>query len=295
MASASAETPVTGESFKSVFGRRLEPYLALSKSAKGAGCVQLIKDVLTAPGVVVFGELLAMPNVVELKANPEHARYHRLLEIFSYGTYQDYQQNKDSLPEITVAQRTKLQQLSIVTLSERVRAIPYAHLLQYLEIDNVRQLEDLIMDAIYQNLINANLDQKLKQVEVHSAMGRDLRPGQAQDMLRVLAEWTKTSEAMLKALSHKMDEVRENYEKEKEAKEAFEKELESIKKESAASGGGKHRKLGGSGAHQGTHMMEYEMEQHMFQSPEFANEYARLGHGGGPGSKRTGKRVPNRG
>ncbi|OAQ24154.1 PCI-domain-containing protein [Linnemannia elongata AG-77] len=293
MASASAETPVTGESFKSVFGRRLEPYLALSKSAKGAGCVQLIKDVLTAPGVVVFGELLAMPN--GLKANPEHARYHRLLEIFSYGTYQDYQQNKDSLPEITVAQRTKLQQLSIVTLSERVRAIPYAHLLQYLEIDNVRQLEDLIMDAIYQNLINANLDQKLKQVEVHSAMGRDLRPGQAQDMLRVLAEWTKTSEAMLKALSHKMDEVRENYEKEKEAKEAFEKELESIKKESAASGGGKHRKLGGSGAHQGTHMMEYEMEQHMFQSPEFANEYARLGHGGGPGSKRTGKRVPNRG
>jgi len=66
MASASADTPATGESFKSVFGRRLEPYLALSKSAKGAGCVQLIKDVLTAPGVVVFGELLAMPNVVEV-------------------------------------------------------------------------------------------------------------------------------------------------------------------------------------------------------------------------------------
>ncbi|KAF9131021.1 COP9 signalosome complex subunit 7a [Linnemannia schmuckeri] len=296
MASASAETTATGESFKSIFGRRLEPYLALSKSAKGAGCVQLIKDVLTAPGVVVFGELLAMPNVVELKSNPEHARYHRLLEIFSYGTYQDYQQNKSSLPEITVAQRTKLQQLSIVTLSERVRAIPYAHLLQYLEIDNVRQLEDLIMDAIYQNLINANLDQKLKQVEVHSAMGRDLRPGQAQDMLKVLAEWTKTSEAMLKALSHKMDEVRENYEKEKEAKEAFEKELESIKKENAASGGGKHRKIGGGGGGlHGSHMMEYEMEQHMFQSPEFASEYARLGHGGGPGNKRTGKRVQNRG
>lgn len=66
MASASTETSATGESFKSVFGRRLEPYLALSKSAKGAGCVQLIKDVLTAPGVVVFGELLAMPNVVEV-------------------------------------------------------------------------------------------------------------------------------------------------------------------------------------------------------------------------------------
>ncbi|KAF9907270.1 hypothetical protein EC991_011171 [Linnemannia zychae] len=294
MASASAETPATGESFKSVFGRRLEPYLALSKSAKGAGCVQLIKDVLTAPGVFVFGELLAMPNVVELKSNPDHARYHRLLEIFSFGTYQDYQQNKDSLPDITAVQRTKLQQLSIVTLSERVRAIPYAHLLQYLEIENVRQLEDLIMDAIYQNLINANLDQKLKQVEVHSSMGRDLRPGQAQDMLRVLAEWTKTSEALLQALNAKMAEVRENYEKEKAAKEAFEKDLEAIKKESAATGGGKHRKLGGGpGGHPGSHMMEYEMEQNMFQSPEFMNEYQRLS-GGAPG-KRTGKRVPNRG
>ncbi|KAF9132535.1 hypothetical protein BGW39_011887 [Mortierella sp. 14UC] len=296
MASASADTPATGESFKSVFGRRLEPYLALSKSAKGAGCVQLIKDVLTAPGVFVFGELLAMPNVVELKSNPDHARYHRLLEIFSFGTYQDYQQNKDSLPDITVVQRTKLQQLSIVTLSERVRAIPYAHLLQYLEIDNVRQLEDLIMDAIYQNLINANLDQKLKQVEVHSSMGRDLRPGQAQDMLRVLAEWTKTSEALLQALSTKMAEVRENYENEKAAKEAFEKDLEAIKKENAATGGGKHRKLGGGGGgggHHGSHMMEYEMEQNMFQSPEFMNEYQRLG-GAGPG-KRSGKRVQNRG
>ncbi|KAF9092870.1 COP9 signalosome complex subunit 7a [Mortierella sp. GBA35] len=294
MASASIDTPAgTGESFKSVFGRRLEPYLALSKSAKGAGCVQLIKDVLTAPGVVVFGELLAMPNVVELKSHPEHARYHRLLEIFSFGTYQDYLQNKDSLPEITVVQRAKLQQLSIVTLSERVRAIPYEHLLQYLEIDNVRQLEDLIMDAIYQNLINANLDQKLKLVEVHSAMGRDLRPGQAQDMLRVLADWTKTSEALLQALSAKMGEVRENYEKEKLAKEAFEKELETIKKESAASGTGKHRKAGGGGGgHHPSHMMDYEMDhQHMFQSPEFMGEYQRLGGG----NKRSGKRVQNRG
>ncbi|CAG8777877.1 14354_t:CDS:1, partial [Dentiscutata heterogama] len=30
--------------------QRLEPYLLLSKSAKGGACVQLIKDVLAAPG-----------------------------------------------------------------------------------------------------------------------------------------------------------------------------------------------------------------------------------------------------
>ncbi|KAF8939849.1 hypothetical protein EDD21DRAFT_162159 [Dissophora ornata] len=289
--STAAEAPTSGESFKSLFGQRLEPYLALSKSAKGAGCVQLIKDALAAPGVMVFGELLDMPNVAELKSNPEHARYHRLLEIFSFGTYQDYQQSKDSLPEITEAQRTKLQQLSIVTLSERVRAIPYKDLQEYLEIANVRQLEDLIMDAIYQNVINANLDQKLKLVEVHSAMGRDLRPGQAQVMLKVLEDWTKTSEALLQALSVKMTQVRENYDKEKQAKEAFEKELEKIKKDNASAGSGKHRMLGGGGPH----MMDYEMgDQHMFQSPEFMSEVERMSHGGGA-SKRNGKRVPHRG
>jgi len=60
----STEKPA--ESFKSLFGQRLEPYLALSKSAKGAACAQLIRDVLAAPGVMVFGELLDMPNVVEV-------------------------------------------------------------------------------------------------------------------------------------------------------------------------------------------------------------------------------------
>ncbi|KAI8346290.1 hypothetical protein B0O80DRAFT_419545 [Mortierella sp. GBAus27b] len=288
--STTTETSASGESLKSLFGQRLEPYLALSKSAKGAGCVQLIKDALAAPGVMVFGELLDMPNVVELKSSPEHARYHRLLEIFSYGTYQDYQQNKDTLPEITEAQRSKLQQLSIVTLSERARAIPYKDLLEYLEIANVRQLEDLIMDAIYQNVINASLDQKLKLVEVHSAMGRDLRPGQAQVMLTVLEEWTKTSQALLQALSEKMKQVQENHEKEKLAREAFEKELDKIKKENT-SGSGKHRKHGGSGAH----LMDYEMgDQPIFQSPEFMSEMERMSYGGG-GSKRSGKRVPHRG
>ncbi|KAG0305904.1 hypothetical protein BGZ98_003309 [Dissophora globulifera] len=289
--STTTQSQASGESFKSLFGQRLEPYLALSKSAKGAGCVQLIKDALAAPGVMVFGELLDMPNVAELKSNPEHARYHRLLEIFSYGTYQDYQQNKESLPEITEAQRSKLQQLSIVTLSERVRAIPYSELVAYLEIANVRQLEDLIMDAIYQNVINANLDQKLKLVEVHSAMGRDLRPGQAQVMLKVLEDWTRTSEALLQVLSAKMSQVQENYEKERLAKETFEKELEKIKKDNSSSGTGKHRKLGGAGPH----MMDYEMgDQNMFQSPEFMGEVERMSFGGSS-SKRSGKRVPHRG
>lgn len=45
----------------------LEQFVLLAKSAKGAACLDLIKQVLEAPGVHVFGELLVMPNVVEVR------------------------------------------------------------------------------------------------------------------------------------------------------------------------------------------------------------------------------------
>uniref|UniRef100_A0A2K6LAW2 COP9 signalosome subunit 7A n=1 Tax=Rhinopithecus bieti TaxID=61621 RepID=A0A2K6LAW2_RHIBE len=54
----SAEVKVTGQN--------QEQFLLLAKSAKGA-LATLIHQVLEAPGVYVFGELLDMPNVRERK------------------------------------------------------------------------------------------------------------------------------------------------------------------------------------------------------------------------------------
>ena len=44
----------------------LEQFVLLAKSAKGAAAVELVKQSLEAPGVYVFGELLDMPNIVEV-------------------------------------------------------------------------------------------------------------------------------------------------------------------------------------------------------------------------------------
>lgn len=44
----------------------LEQFVLLAKTAKGAACLELIKQVLEAPGVYVFGELLDMPNISEV-------------------------------------------------------------------------------------------------------------------------------------------------------------------------------------------------------------------------------------
>lgn len=44
----------------------LEQFILLAKGAKGSACAELIKQVLEAPGVHVFGELLEMPNIKEV-------------------------------------------------------------------------------------------------------------------------------------------------------------------------------------------------------------------------------------
>jgi COP9 signalosome complex subunit 7 len=45
---------------------KLEPYLLMSKSAKGAAATKLIQDATSAPGVFVFAELLQKPSIQEV-------------------------------------------------------------------------------------------------------------------------------------------------------------------------------------------------------------------------------------
>ena len=45
---------------------KLEPFLLMSKSAKGAAAAKLIQDATSAPGVFVFSELLELPNIQEV-------------------------------------------------------------------------------------------------------------------------------------------------------------------------------------------------------------------------------------
>ena len=45
----------------------LEPFLLISKSAKGAAAAKLIHDATSAPGVFVYAELLELPNIQEVR------------------------------------------------------------------------------------------------------------------------------------------------------------------------------------------------------------------------------------
>lgn len=56
----------------------------------------------------------------------------------------------------------------------------------------IRDLEDLIIDAIYLDILRGKLDQKEQQLEVEYTMGRDLELGGIGEILAALNNWCVT-------------------------------------------------------------------------------------------------------
>jgi COP9 signalosome complex subunit 7 len=48
------------------FTAKLEPFLLIAKSVKGAAAAKLVQDATSAPGVFVFSELLEFPHIQEV-------------------------------------------------------------------------------------------------------------------------------------------------------------------------------------------------------------------------------------
>lgn len=207
----------------------LEQYVLLAKSARGAGLVALINQALEASGVFVFGELLEMPSVKELE-NSENAAYWKLLNIFAFGTYGEYKANSSSLPALTAQQLKKLRHLTIVSLSAKSKFIPYSLLLQELDIKNLRELEDLIIDAIYADIIHGKLDQKNKQLEVDFAIGRDITPETVDRVTEVLQDWCDGCESVLRSIEKQIQRANSHKEKKQKQKSQVEVEVENLKK-----------------------------------------------------------------
>ncbi|KAJ3344091.1 hypothetical protein HDU93_003254 [Gonapodya sp. JEL0774] len=202
---------------------RLEPFVLLAKTAKGAACAKLVLDATAAPGVFVFAELLDAPNVKDLPSNPQFAGHHRLLEIFAYGTYLDYK----SCP----LQLKKLQQLTLVTLAGESSTLGYSNLLHALDLPSVRDLEDLIIDAMYQDLIRGKLDQARSALEVEQTMGRDLVPGREERLLGVLGAWSSTAMQLLQQLDLQIQQTGQAAAENRTRREQHDKEIEKAKKE----------------------------------------------------------------
>ncbi|KAJ7217650.1 hypothetical protein B0H12DRAFT_1153486 [Mycena haematopus] len=199
------------------FAAKLEPFMLMAKSLKGAAAAKLIADATSAPGVF------------ELSKHETHSKSLALLELFAYRTYEDYMQNKDGFPPLNAPQTAKLKHLSIVSLASQRRVHPpIRRPSRVLDMPNVRELEDLIIDAIYLDILRGRLDQKQAQLEVEYTMGRDLAPGAVDAVLAALRDWASTTASVLSTLDAKLASVAAQTASRKERLAAHDAALQTV-------------------------------------------------------------------
>lgn len=71
-----------------------------------------------------------------------------------------------------------------------LQEISYAELMSHLEIQNVRELEDLVIsDCFYPGLLKGKLDQKKRCLQVHEAIARDVKTEHIPALVSGLGAW----------------------------------------------------------------------------------------------------------
>eukprot|EP00088_Acartia_fossae_P000399 TRINITY_DN10164_c0_g1_i2.p1 TRINITY_DN10164_c0_g1~~TRINITY_DN10164_c0_g1_i2.p1 ORF type:complete len:277 (-),score=53.20 TRINITY_DN10164_c0_g1_i2:523-1353(-) len=233
--STAATAPGTGVAA----GSPLEQFVILAKNAKGAAAVELIKQVLEASGVYVFGELLDMPNIKELEGNPASAPYFHLLQLFAFGTYKEFI-NKEvgKLAELSPLMLRKLRMLSVVSLAETEKLIPYSTLQAELGLETVREVEDLIIEGISSGIMNGKLDQKNSRFEVDFVIGRDIKQSDFPGIMGVLNSWCATCDSMLSSIESQVEKLNEDKAIKTQQKADLESKIAELKQTVKLSSGG---------------------------------------------------------
>uniref|UniRef100_U3IYK5 COP9 signalosome subunit 7B n=3 Tax=Anatinae TaxID=2068716 RepID=U3IYK5_ANAPP len=152
----------------------LEQFILLAKGTSGSALTALINQVLEAPGVYVFGELLELANVQE--------------------------------------------------------CIPYSVLLKDLDMRNLRELEDLIIEAVYTDIIQGKLDQRNQVLEVDFCIGRDIQKKDISNIVKTLQEWCDGCEAVLLGIEQQVLRANQYKENHHRTQQQVEMEVTNIKK-----------------------------------------------------------------
>ncbi|GAA0159977.1 hypothetical protein LIER_16635 [Lithospermum erythrorhizon] len=183
---------------------QIEVIVKQASSLNGSALSNIILAATSHPSLFAFSEILSLPNFLQLEGR-DGSMYLDLLRLFAHGTWSDYKSDADRLPHLVADQVLKLKQLTVLTLAETNKILPYDMLMRELDVSNVRELEDfLINECMYVGIVRGKLDQWRRCFEVQFAAGRDLRPGQMGSMIDTLDNWLTTSENLLVTIQDKI-------------------------------------------------------------------------------------------
>ncbi|WFD32555.1 hypothetical protein MSPP1_003603 [Malassezia sp. CBS 17886] len=154
-----------------------------------ATAIERIVYATEAPGIVSFSDVLGDPAVQQLATDTPGIAYLRLLRIFAAGTWADYTVAAPELPPLNAAQAAKLRMLTVVSLAQQSDCLSYELLWDALEIRSeggetgggdapapspARVLEDILIDALYQDLITGRIDAVRSCLRVYTTTPRDV-------------------------------------------------------------------------------------------------------------------------
>lgn len=209
---------------------KLTQFLLLAKNAHGAAASHLIRQATEYPGLFVFGELLEYPGIKELENNSSYTKDWKLLQLFAFGTLDDYAANRDSFDELSEKQLQKLRLLTVASLASKTASVSYDLLQQKLNIDNLRQLEDLIIEAMYADVLKGKLNPKERKLEVEFVVGRDIRENRIDSMIATLDDWCTNCERCVEVLEKEIIHANQLKEQKRILSRAIDDQIEATKK-----------------------------------------------------------------
>jgi len=189
-------------------------FCILARTQKGRACAALVQQVIAHRKIFVFGDLLDIPSVQALKES-EFSNAFKTLELFAFGTIQEYSNNPRDYLELTEVQTFKLRQLSLLTLCAKEKNLSYEKLFAALLLHSdsqsrIRELEDLIIDSINNGLLTAKLNQKKQCLIVISCIARDVAQSEIPQMISIFKLWKERCQLMNKILGDVNESVANN-------------------------------------------------------------------------------------
>ncbi|XP_042015144.1 COP9 signalosome complex subunit 7-like isoform X1 [Salvia splendens] len=208
----------------------IDYFVKKASTLKGSALANVVVEATSHPSLFAFSEILSVPSVLELEGT-ENSAFIDLLRMFAHGTWSEYKHAAGHLPQLVPDQVLKLKQLTVLTLAETDKVLPYDTLMQELDVSNVRELEDFVInDCMYVGIVRGKLDQLRRCFKVQFAAGRDIRPGQLGSMTDILANWLTTSDNLLVSIKEKINWADTMGEMDKKHRKETEERVEEVKK-----------------------------------------------------------------
>jgi len=146
----------------------------------------VLEQAFDAEGLYVFGEFFDIGRVAG------NAALMAKLSLFAYGRYKDIDEAvKKGAAPLTEKQVKKMRQLTLASLvhDTHKKIIPFDLIKKELGVTVVRELEDIIIDAMYHKIVEGKLDHEKETFTIEKFLGRDVNKSEIEDILSVMQGW----------------------------------------------------------------------------------------------------------